>query len=156
MYQDFWTWLRFCLLTVNPFCTQSQLSIFEISTNTAGLKSRNWRSKSNLVAGSSTAGRFDSCFSFSLAKGNVNSQKRIRNSSSDAIDIKFLHILYVDCKYQKHLYKEIRQKQWIETKLAKTKRSLSEIAADSVVCTWLSDGEGLRSTVFASVFHIFF
>ena len=50
---------------------------------TAGFKSRNWRSKSNPVAGSSTAGRFDSCFPFSLAKGNDDSRKRIHDSSSD-------------------------------------------------------------------------
>ena len=66
---------------------------------TAGFKSWNWRSKSNPVAGSSTAGRFDSCFSFSLAKGNDDSRKRMRDSSSDTIDIHFLHIAYVDRRY---------------------------------------------------------
>ena len=67
---------------------------------TAGFKSRNWRSKkSNPVAGSSTARRFDSCFSFSLAKGNVDTQKRIRDSSSGTIDVNLVHILYVDINY---------------------------------------------------------
>ena len=62
---------------------------------TAGFKSRNWRSKSNHVAGSSTDGRFDSCFSFSLAKGSVDSRKRLRNLYSDTIDVIFVHILHV-------------------------------------------------------------
>ena len=47
-----------------------------------------------------------------------------------------------------------RQKQQIETILAKIKRSLSKIAAYFVVRTWLSDGEGLRSPVFALFFLV--
>ena len=69
-------------------------------TVTAGFKSRNWRSKSNPVAGSCTVGRFDRCFSFSLAKGNDDSQKRMRDLSSDTMDIHFLHILYVSRRYE--------------------------------------------------------
>ena len=55
--------------------------------------------KSNAVAGSDTSERFNGCFSFSLAKGNVDSRKRIRDSSSDKIDANLVHILYVDIKY---------------------------------------------------------
>ena len=52
--------------------------------------------KSSPVEGSSTAGRFESCFSFSLAKGNVDSRKKIHDSSSNTIDVNFVHILYVN------------------------------------------------------------
>ena len=44
-----------------------------------------------LQALESTVGRFNSCFSFSLAKGNNDSGKRMRDSSSDAISVNFLH-----------------------------------------------------------------
>ena len=99
----------------------------------------NWRSKSNPIAGSGTAGRFDSCFSFFLAKRNVDSRKRMRDSSSDTIDVNFVHIFGVDHKCKKYLYKEIKTKHNELNYIDENKRSLFEIAANFVVRIWLSE-----------------